>query len=232
MTQTGSFEYALPPAIAVAVGLSIIVIVAKWAPRSPSRQAFMLMVAGLVIWAVTILGMRLSTDLSVALVWNRGAAAAIMLMFLGFYHFSLEYAGPFRQRRVLTVAYIAVAVFAMASPFGLLVDDLRIAEYGYAPVPGFLAIPASGTALALLLAGVYVLLRRYRMTSSYEEKNRLLYLMAGASLPLIGTLIDIFTNLPPVGIWTSILFCTVTGVALLKYRLLDIPHVARRTLTY
>lgn len=232
MTQIGSFEYALPPAIAVAVGLSIIVIVAKWAPRSPSRQAFTLMVAGLVIWAVAILGMRLSTDLSLALAWNRGAAAAIMFMFLGFYHFSLEYAGPFRQRTVLTVAYVAVAAFAIASPFGLLVEDLRIAEYGYAPVPGFLAIPASGTALALLLAGVYVLLRRYRITSSYEEKNRLLYLVVGASLPLMGTLIDIFTNLPPVGIWTSILFCTVTGVALLEYRLLDIPHVARRTLTY
>ena len=232
MNQIGSFGYALPPAIAIAVGLTIIGIVTRWAPPSRSRQAFMLMIAGLVIWAVTILGMRLSTDLSIALVWDRGAAAAIMFMFLGFYHFSLEYAGPFRQQRVLTTAYVAVAAFAIASPFGLLVEDLRIAEYGYAPVPGVLAIPASGTALALLLAGVYVLLRRYRVTSSYEEKNRLLYLIVGASLPLVGTLIDIFTNLPPVGIWTNILFCTVTGVALLEYRLLDIPHVARRTLTY
>ncbi len=232
MTQIGSFAYALPPAIAIAVGLTIIVIVTRWAPPSRSRRAFMLMVAGLVTWAVTILGMRLSTNLSMALAWDRGAAAAIMFMFLGFYHFSLEYAGPFRQRRALTVAYAAVAAFAIASPFGLLVEDLRIAEYGYAPVPGILAIPASGTALALLLAGVYVLLRRYRITSSYEEKNRLLYLVVGASLPLIGTLIDIFTNLPPVGIWTNILFCTVTGVALLEYRLLDIPHIARRTLTY
>jgi len=232
VTQIGTLSYVLPPAVAAIVGVIIAAIVASWAPASRSRRAFFVMATGLVIWALSILGMRMSHDIHVALIWDRSAAAAIMVMFLGFYHFSLEYSGPFRRKHTLVVSYLLVAGFALASALGLLVEDLRIAEYGYAPVPGILAIPASATALALLACGVYVLLRRYLTTSSYEERNRLLFLMIGASLPLVGTLIDIFTDFPPVGIWTNILFCIVTAIALLEYRLLDIPCVARRTLTY
>ncbi|MFC2008948.1 histidine kinase N-terminal 7TM domain-containing protein [Chloroflexota bacterium] len=232
MTQVGSFSYALPPAVAIACGLAIIAVVAKWAPSSRSRRAFIMMVLGLVFWGAIILGMRVSTDTSVALAWDRWVGVAVIGLFLGFYHFSLEYGSVFGPRRALVAGYVALAFFAVLAPSRLLIEDIRVEEYGYAPVPGPLAVPASLTAVALLFAGVYVLMRRYRATSSYEERNRLLHLILGAALPFVGALLDVFSNLPPVGIWTNILFCGTTAVALLEYRLLDIPHVARRTLTY
>ncbi|MBN1152524.1 MAG: GAF domain-containing protein [Dehalococcoidia bacterium] len=232
MTEIGSLPYAFPPAVAAASGLMIIAIVMRWAPPSPSRRMFIVMVSGLVLWGATILGMRLSTHVPTALVWDRWAAVAIMVMFLGFYHFSLLYTHTSGRRWVLALAYAVVAVILAASPAGALIEDLRIEEYGYAPVSGFLAVPAMFTALGLLLGGVSILVRRYRSSTSLEERTRLLYLIAGASLPLVGTILDIVSNLPPVGIWTNILFCAVSAVALLGYRLLDIPQVARRTLTY
>ncbi len=193
---------------------------------------FVLMVTGLVLWGATILGMRVNVAPSTALLWDRWAGVAITAMYLGFYHFALEYTNVFGPRRALKVGYALLAVFAISAPMGLLVTDLRVESYGYAPVPGPLAVPSALTAVALLLAGVYTLLRRYVTTSSYEERNRLLYLAVGAALPFIGSFLDLFTNLPPVGIWTNIAFCVISAIALLEYRLLDIPQVARRTLIY
>jgi len=232
MTEIGSLSYVLPPAIAAGSGLAIIAIVLQWAPPSRSRRLFVMMVSGLVLWGITIMGMRLSPVVSVALIWDQWAAAAIMVLNLGYYHFSLVYTNTPGQRRALAVGYGLVAIYAIGTPAGVLIQDLRVEDYGYAPVPGILALPAVVTALALLLAGVRTLVRRYRMTSSYEEKTRLLYLIVGAFFPMVGTILDIVTNLPPVGIWTNIIFCAVSAVALLEYRLLDIPQVARRTLTY
>jgi len=232
VTPIGNLSYIAPPAVAVAIGLGIIAIVLRWAPKVPSRRLFIMMVVGLVLWGATILGMRLSIDLKAALAWEQWSSAAIMILFLGFYHFSLVYTNTSGQRRALALGYAAVVVSVIGAPAGLLVEGIRVEEYGYAPVSGVLAVPAMLTAVLMLLAGVRTLVRRFKATSSYEEKNSLLYLIAGASLPLIGTILDIVTNLPPVGIWMNILFCVVCSVALLQYRLLDIPVVARRVLTY
>ena len=80
MTQIGTLSYVLPPAVAAIVGVIIAAIVASWAPASRSRRAFFVMATGLVIWALSILGMRMSHDIHVALIWDRSAAAAIMVI--------------------------------------------------------------------------------------------------------------------------------------------------------
>ncbi|MCK5213439.1 MAG: hypothetical protein KAQ74_05885, partial [Dehalococcoidia bacterium] len=232
MTQIGSLLYVTPPAIAAVIGLAIIAVVMKWAPPSPSRRPFILMVAGLVAWGVTIFGMRISTDIAVALIWDQWAAPSIVVLFLGFYHFSLEYTNTSGQRRALAIGYALLVVFLISTPAGLIVEGLRVEDYGYAPISGVLAMPAVATSVVLLLAGVRTLVRRYGTSSSYDERNRLLYLIAGASLSALGSILDIVTNLPPLGIWTNIMFCGITAVALLGYRLLDIPEVARHTITY
>jgi signal transduction histidine kinase len=232
MTQVGSISYTLPPALALATGLAIGAVVMKWAPPSPRRRAFFIMVSGLLLWGVLTLGMRLSTDPDVALLWQRWLGIAVLVISLGFYRFSLEYARVSGRRRGLTLAYVTVTLFAIAAPSGLLVKDIRIEEYGYAPVIGPLAIPAALAATTLLLASVYTLLQRYRAISAYEERNRLLFISVAASLPLVGSILDGFTNLPPASTWTNILFCVLCSVALLGYRLLDIPGFARRSLMY
>ena len=232
MTQVGTLAYVMPPAVAVVFGLAIVAIVMTWAPPSRSRRLFVLMVAGLIAWGIAIFGMRTSTDIAVALIWDQWSAPSIVVMFLGFYHFSLVYTNTSGQRRALTIGYALLFIFLLGTPAGLIVEGVRVEDYGYAPISGVLAMPAVATSIGLLLAGIRTLIRRYRTSKSYEERSRLLHLIGGAGLPTIGLALDILTNLPPVGIWTNILFCGITSVALLEYRLLDIPYVARRTLTY
>ena len=152
MTQIGSLLYVTPPAIAAVIGLAIIAVVMKWAPPSPSRRPFILMVAGLVAWGVTIFGMRISTDIAVALIWDQWAAPSIVVLFLGFYHFSLEYTNTSGQRRALAIGYALLVVFLIITPAGLIVKGLRVEDYGYAPISGVLAMPAVATSVVLLLA--------------------------------------------------------------------------------
>jgi signal transduction histidine kinase len=224
--------YVLPPAVTIAVGVALIAIVLSFAPASRSRTFFVSMLGGLVLWGVAVLGMRLSTEPSTALRWNQWTPVAIYIMFLFFFRFSREYTHAHDGSRLLTAAYVGLLVLAVAAPAGLLMESLRIEDYGYAPVAGPLAMPAGAAGIILLLAGVRTLVRRYRVSSSDEEKTRLLYVVVAAVLPLVGALLDIATNLPPMGIWTSLLFCIVCSIALLRYRLLDVPQVARRILTY
>jgi len=179
-----------------------------------------------------VLGMRLSAEPSAALRWNQWTPVAIYMMFLFFFRFSREYTNSHDGSRLLPAAYVGLLILAVAAPAGLLLESLRIEDYGYAPVAGPLAVPAGAAGIILLLAGVRTLARRYRVSSSDEERTRLLYVVVAAILPLVGALLDIATNLPPMGIWTSLLFCIVCSIALLRYRLLDVPQVARRILTY
>ncbi len=225
-------DYALPPLIVVMVGIALIVVVFSWAPATKSRSLFVGVLAGLIIWGLAVLGMRLSRDPDNALAWNQWTPVAIYVMFLFFYLFSREYTRV-RGLRGFLVACWAILLFAIiGAPLGLFVESLRVESYGYAPVPGALAMPLGVAGLTVFLAAVVTLIRRYRISRSDDERSRLLYLVLGASFSLVGALLDIASNLPPVGIWANLVFCVVCSVALLEYQLLDIPQVARRVLTY
>ena len=232
MTQGFGAGYAVPPLVVVVVGLALAVVVLTWAPASKSRTLFLGVLSGLVLWGVVVLGMRLSDDPQAALAWNRWTPVAIYVMFLHFYLFAREYTRTTGENQ-FRIAFIVVLVLsAFAAPLGLLVRDLRVESYGYAPVAGSLALPLSAAGLIVFFGAIRLLVRRYRATTSEEEKNRLLYLIVATSFPVAGALADVSTNLPPLGILSNLVFCIISSIALLKYRLLDIPHVARRTLTY
>jgi len=48
----------------------------------------------------------------------------------------------------------------------------------------------------------------------------------------LGIVLDGFTNLPPAGMWTNLIFCVVCSIAILKYHLLDIRIIVRKGLVY
>jgi signal transduction histidine kinase len=232
MIDANQATYVLPPLIVVLVGLALVAVVFSWAPATRSRSYFVGMLAGLIFWGLFVLGMRLSDTPETALSWNRWTPVTVYLMFLFFYLFSREYTHLRGQGRFVLSCFGVLAAALIAAPLGLLIEDLRVEPYGYAPVLGALAVPLGAAGLVVFVAALSTLIRRYRVSTSEEERNRLAYLIAASCFPLVGALLDISTNLPPVGIWGNLVFCVACSVALLEYRLLDIPQVARRTLTY
>jgi len=182
--------------------------------------------------ALVLFGMRTSPDVYHALVWEKGIHVTFYVTFLFYYHFTLAYTHNRGQRRLLLASYLVLLIFVAITPTNLVIQGMRLEDYGYAPVLGPLAFPVSIGGIALMAGGAYNLLRRYKVSSSYEERNRMLYLTIAIFFPLAGALLDGFSNLPPMAIWGILIFCIICSIAIVKYHLLDIRFIIRKSLVY
>jgi len=225
-------SYLLPPLVTFAINLILVAIVWRGSRRSFRSVIFICFLLSVGISSFLIFGMRASPTVHQATMWERPAAIVGFAIFLLYYHFTLTYTNTRGQRPILHSAYLFLALPVVLAPTNLLVESMRVEAYGYAPVLGPLGYPLVVSFFPLVVGGTYNLLRRYRTLSSYEEKNRMLYLAIAASFPLAGGFVDAFTNLPPVAIWSNLIFCIVCTIAVVKYHLLDIRIIVRRSLTY
>jgi len=225
-------SYLMPPLAAFGASLILITVVLRGTRRSFSSWIFCGLLLSLGLWGLLLFGMRSSPDLRHALLWDRALPVAFYLALLLYYHFTLAYTNTSGQRRILLISYLFLAVFVALAPTDLIVERMRLEHYGYAPIIGPVAIPVFIIGLLLMGGAGYNLVKRYNTSPSYEERNRLLYLVIASLFPLTGALLDAFTNLPPAAIWTNLIFCILCSIAILKYHLLDIRLVVRKSLVY
>ena len=225
-------SYLLPPLIGLVVTLVLIAVVLRWTRRSPASGIFCGFLLGMGLWGFVTFGMRSSPDVHEAVLWDRAIPVVIYVMFVLYYHFTLVYTNTSGQRRILLISYLVLAIFVALAPTDLIVERMRLEDYGYAPVIGPVAIPLSIGILLLMAGGAYNLIKRYKASLSYEESNRLLYLIIAILFPVSGALLDAFSNLPPMAIWGNLIFCIICTIAILKYHLLDIRVVVRKGLIY
>jgi len=225
--------YLLPPLFATAITVALLTMVLLRARRSLSTWLFCGVLLSVALWSLLTFGMRSSPDVYRAVFWARGHLVTGFAIYILFYHFTSVYADVRGQRTILVAAYLLFIVAAVVAPTDLLIREMRIEDYGYAPVLGPVAVPLAVSGLPFLGVAIYNLLRRYKVVSrSYEERNRALYLMIAPMFPILGSLLDGFTNLPPTLIWGNLIFCIVCSVAILKYHLLDISLVIRKGIAY
>ena len=224
--------YLLPPLITVVASLALIGLVWRGTRMSFNSCLFCGFLLSLGLWGLLLFGMRSSPDVHRAVVWDRALPAAFYLTFVLYYHFTLAYTNARGQRRILLASYLFLAVILALTPTDLMVERMRLEHYGYAPVVGPALVPVSIAGVLLMGGGAYNLVRRYKASTSYEERNRLLYLIIAILFPLTGSFLDALSNLPPVGIWSTLVFCVLCSVAILKYHLLDIRVVVRKSLVY
>ncbi len=225
-------SYLLPPLVTLSASLLLITMVLRWGRKSFSTLLFIGFLLSIGLWAFLLFGMRSSPDVHQALIWERALPAIGYATFVLYYHFTLVYTNFRGQRRILLAAYLYLAVVVALSPTELLIQRMKLEDYGYAPVMAPFAFPLMMSLPVLMGGGAYNLIKRFKMSISYEERNRLLYLVIALLFPLLGTFLDAFSNLPPVGIWANLLFCIICTIAIVKYHLFDISVVIRKSLVY
>ncbi len=228
MTTAGVLGYLLGPLVIASAALVLVMLALHAGGRERSRRVFLLLLLSLELWLIFTFFMRMSPDTRTAALWDRAVSFWILALFVTYFHFCYVYTGG-GHRWPIVAAY---AFLAAAGSFALLTDlvieRMVVAPYGYAPVVGRMGIPILAGSHLLIGAGIFFSLRAYRAAAGSEDRSHFLLLAVAGLLPLIGSAVDGFTDLPPVGVWTNLAFSAICTLAVLKYRLLDIRVTARR----
>ncbi len=232
MHPFSSLYYLLTPLLGTFVTILLLVLVWYKGRRDFSRRILCCLLLSVGLWALFVFGMRSSLDTHQAVLWARLIVPTASAIFVLYYHFSLAYTGNRGQRVILLVSYLVLVIAAGLIPTRLLVDRMVLEDYGYAPIMGTVGLPMVIGAMLLVGGGAYNLLRRYKVSRSYEERNRILYLVIASLFPLLGGVLDGFSDLPPAAIWTNLIFCILCSIAVVKYHLLDIRVAVRKSLVY
>jgi len=233
MIHTGlRYSYLFPPLLGVLLTTVLLIVVLAKSVKNESSRLFAALLGCMALWCLFTFAMRISPNEAAALPWEKVLVAGALCVYVVYYHFTSTYVRN-RNRAIIAVCYLLLLIaFLLLALTDLFIKDVTVASYGYAPVTGKLAGIFFALSFLMIMGGIANLIHAYRTSGSSDERNRLLYLALAGLLPLIGGGLDGFTNLPPAAIWANLAFCLICSVAILKYRLLDIRIVIRRSLAY
>lgn len=215
----------------------ILAIVVLWkGGKQAADRLFLAFLLSMTLWGLLIYGMRSSPDLDRALWWERGAVVFIASTSVFFYHFSVRYSSARVSGRYLTLIYLFLLTIIALTPTKLIIEGMTTDSYGNAPEWGVLSPLYVMPFAALVALAIFQLGRARNASTSYEERNRLLYFIIGGSVCLAGGIVDVLPtldiNIYPGSIVGNIMFVILTTVAILRYHLFDIELATHRLAPY
>lgn len=243
MTIYASF-YELLPLLSFIFNIFLLSLVLRSNWKDLRNRVFALLLFTMALWGLTIFGVRTSphpNGAELALIWEQTAIVMVLGVSVLFYHFSLLYSRSKAPTAILPTFYLVWALFAGLSIGGQVVGHIEeVTLFG-----GYVGWAARFTNAGIFylalgyapaVLGMYNLILHHRETKSPEEKNRILYIVVGAGLSLVGATSDfLFASgilFYPFGIMANLYFVALTAVAMLKYQLLELRVVLRSGLTY
>jgi signal transduction histidine kinase len=170
--------------------------------------------------------------------WERVLHFGVIPIPVLFYHYVLAFFDVRRFNRTLTVGYVVAAFFIALSPTSLFMRGVVDSYWGYMPVAGPLYGPFFVYFQTYLVIGSVRVLREYRASAVSFRRNRMLLVIFGVCISLIGGVSDFirfilgWEHLYPLAIPCNAIFSLALGVAVIRYRLWDISVLARRLLLY
>ena len=177
--------------------------------------------------------LHLSTTPKQALFWNEALAVALIWTLITYYQFIRVYTN--RTNRIdIILAYLVLFIFVLLSFKGYII------KYAYV-INGVLyhnignGIYAIGIlSITPIVAGLYLLIKKYRSSTDPSDRNRTMYIIAGWSIITLFT----YSNLVPavagfpldhIG---SLINVLVISYSISKFQMLDIKFVIRRGLAF
>ncbi|MCJ7515620.1 MAG: ATP-binding protein [Dehalococcoidia bacterium] len=228
--------YLLLPLIQVIFSLALMVIVLKGHFRSFTHRLFALYILGTAIWGILIFAMRASPDIEHAYFWEKWLIPLGSLSSVIFFHFTIRYTSTNTKRYLLPSFYFISVLFVPLAVMNLVFSGMQMESYGYAPILGPASIFWMVFSSGVLVTALTMFIRSYRRSTQAELRNRFAYITMGMSFALVGS---IFDALPILGlplypglIIGNIAFLLLTTIAIIKYNLLDIRVVLRKSVAY
>jgi signal transduction histidine kinase len=225
----------------IALGLNLLLLGSALAPdrRSQRNLRFAYLATALAVWNLGVFGLRATADPDIALVWQRVLHVGVIPIPVLFYHYVLAFLDlPRRRRPALIVGYVLCGVFLAAWPTPAFLRGVTESTWGFMPAAGPLYAPFFVYFQSYLVLGLVRLVRAYGSQSSSFKRNRTLLVIMGAEVSLLGGIVDIIRFmlswdwLYPIGIPSNAVFALALGVAIVRYRLMDVGVLAKRIVLY
>ncbi len=221
--------------VALASYLGLLLLVAQSKADKTSRSFFAVFLGGMLFWQFSSLMAGLAADERQALFWYNLLIAGSGTFYIIFFPFTRALLGMKGQRALAALSYIACAAVFVAGILRLPWQEAVIGRGGYwIPVyssPWLLVFGPISYAFWLL--GIVNLVRGLVREKSPVLRNRILYVLVGAVIVLVG----VSTNLTPlrdypVDIAFNLASAVIIGYAVIRYRLMDIRIMLARSLFY
>ncbi len=229
-------HYLILPIVQTVFSLVLAAIVLKGHFRSFVHRLFSIDLLVLATWGLIIFGMRASPDIEHAYSWDRWLIPLAPLMSVLLYHFSVRYTFTKIKSWVIPSLYASWLVFIPLAATDLVFSGMQLKSYGYAPILGPVAPFFLLYSSAIVIMALVTFTRGYKRAFSAEHRNRIAYIITGVSVSLVGGAFDLLPilGLPlyPGAIIGNLIFCTLTTVAIIRHKLLDIRIVLRKTIVY
>lgn len=211
-------------------GLYIVVTLSK--PQTEIKHGFRWYLLAMVLWSFT--AFLLYTDQTRALFWFRMMTSAGFFASLSIYLFARATIKAINWGGTLALILIAI-VIGLTIFTNLFTESVSVIEgYIIYPLAATWAILAAPSTIIIVIS-LITLIRTRKNTSDPIQQNRLLYLILGILVMIIGSSINIIY--PPLGgypidIVANMITALIIVYAILRYQLLDIRIVIRQGLLY
>jgi signal transduction histidine kinase len=224
-----------------ALGLNLLLIVSALASdrRSPLNRSFAYFAAAQAVWNFGVLGLRWSVGPHEAFLWEIVVHVGVIPLPVLFYRYIVIFLELPTRRRSLFVGGVLCVFFLSVCATPLLMRGVEQTYWGWVPVEGPLYKLFLVYFQLYMVWGLVRLVRARRAQTSSFWRHRMLLVMVGITVSLLGGAIDFLRfilpgleKVYPVGIPTNSLLALALGLAIVRYRLLDMGALGRRLLLY
>jgi signal transduction histidine kinase/ActR/RegA family two-component response regulator len=206
--------------------------------KSEQNRSFAWLSLAISIWNLGVVGLRLSRHETGALAWERFLHLGVIAIPILFYQYVLVMIGERPRRPSLATGYVVGGAFIGLIATPLFIAGVTPTVWGFAPKAGPLYAPFLLYFMAYMALGLHRLLRAYRAATSTFRKNRMRLVLLGVFVSLGGGVFDFvrflfgLERLYPSGIPATAIFALALGVAIVRYRLVNVRGLAKRVLLY
>ncbi|MDI6703186.1 MAG: HD domain-containing protein [bacterium] len=219
-----------------------IFVLSKGTKREVNKRFCYFAICG-AIWSFRLLGGFLIPVKEYAIIWLTALSIGVIFIPITFYQFVLAVTGDYTKiKKVLRLfGYIGGLILLLLTYSGFFVKDAIKVYGGYYPVGGGL------TNYFFILFfwffftyGTYLLYRKYRATTSPIEKNRMKFLFSGICIVIFGGVPNFLLASGVMKIYpavysaylATVIYGIIIAYAIIKYHLMDIEVVIRRSTAY
>lgn len=228
------YQFLILAALDIVIGIFVF----TRRPRNQAHIAFGLTSLVLAVWIGSLYILLRASDHKTALFWGRMVFTVGMLGPAAILHFILSFPNRRLLKEHLVIIYGigSIALIICMSPW--VIANVRLDQTGLIPIPGKAYWFIVAYFVTYLVMVIYFTFRRYQKARGLE-KLQLFYVLLGFTfflthiiltnliLPLLN-----FKNIFILGPWATVELLGLFGYAILRYRLLDIEIVIKKTTLY